>query len=148
MNDAERPAGTPLARWPHRFSAVPALPMNPVRRQPRTSSLVKLAELGIAAPQVVGHRLTRMATAGPVLSPRDQREFAEMVWEKQRAFTQAYMGMLSAAFVFQQRWWLSMLTGRTPSWNTAAHQMFSRALTPVHRKATSNARRLGRIAHR
>ena len=54
-----------------------------------TRSAVQLAELAWAAPQVVAHRLGRMAQAGPILSDRDRREFTGMVVEKQLAFAQA-----------------------------------------------------------
>ncbi|HEY1226452.1 MAG TPA: hypothetical protein VGF26_03960, partial [Ramlibacter sp.] len=49
----------------------------------------RTAELAFAAPQVVAHRLQRMAIAGPQLSGRDRKEFTGMVVEKQLAFTQA-----------------------------------------------------------
>jgi hypothetical protein len=63
------------------------------RKTPRTSSgAIKLAELALAAPQVVAHRLTSMALAGPVLSARDCKEFAGMVREKHVALALGCMG--------------------------------------------------------
>jgi len=50
------------------------------------SNAAKLAELGLAAPLVVAHRIARMALAGPLPSARDRLEFAEMVIDKQVAF--------------------------------------------------------------
>jgi len=53
------------------------------KRSRSAPALIKLAELGVAAPQVVSHRLTRMALAGPALNARDRKEFTGMVVEKQ-----------------------------------------------------------------
>ena len=62
----------------------------------------KSAELAVAVPQVVAHRLTRMAIAGSVLSERDRKEFDLMVAEKQAAFTQAWQAMAKQAFAANQ----------------------------------------------
>ena len=51
----------------------------------RRGSASQLVDLGIAAPQVVAHRLARMAAAGTTPSARDRREFTGMVLEKQTA---------------------------------------------------------------
>jgi hypothetical protein len=130
----------------------------PNRRSPRSSSAAgKLAELSLAAPQVVAHRLTRMALAGPVLSSRDRKEFTGMVHEKQLAFSQGLMGAwLEVARVNQAM----LLSAMTSLWTpksplararTSARQMNSgmntvadKFLAPVHRKAVSNARRLAK----
>ena len=48
----------------------------PSHHKRKTMSLIiKAAELAFAVPQVVAHRVTRMAIAGPSLSERDQKEF-------------------------------------------------------------------------
>lgn len=114
-----------------------------------TRSAVQLAELAWAAPQVVAHRLGRMAQAGPILSDRDRREFTGMVVEKQLAFAQAWAAMGAAALRWQQTFVLSLLSGA--SWGqhrsraaSAAAQMAGSAIAPVHRKAVANARRLAR----
>ena len=66
----------------------------PTRRTRKTKSLVlKAAELAIAVPQVVAHRVTRMAIAGPALSARDRKEFELMVAEKKSAFSEAWNAM-------------------------------------------------------
>jgi hypothetical protein len=118
----------------------------------------KTMETAMAAPQVVAHRMTRMATAGAHPSLRDQKEFAGMVAEKQQAFVQSWMAMAVETLRLQQQIWSSLWTvGATP-WSrkqaaslTAARRMQSAAvsiaekgLAPVHRKAVSNARRLNR----
>ena len=118
----------------------------------------KALDLSIAAPQVVAHRLTRMALAGPVPNARDQKEFTGMVLEKQLAFAQSWWGAWNAAM--QAPWtmawstWQTALSGgmlsNSPwgmwkmaerSWAPAA-QVVNAALTPIERKASSNARRL------
>ena len=58
-------------------------------RKKSTSAAAKLAEISIASPQVIAHRVTRMAMSGPVLSERDRKEFTNMVQEKQVAFAQS-----------------------------------------------------------
>lgn len=122
--------------------------VKPKRSSARSIS-AKLAEVGVAAPQVVAHRLTRMALAGPVLSARDRKEFTGMVAEKQAAFTQAWFGMLAESMRLQQQLVLSLFTFSTPQQHSARiHKAASRianaGIAPVHRKATANARRLVR----
>lgn len=121
----------------------------PKRSTRDTRSALQLTELAWAAPQVVAHRLGRMALAGPNLSERDRREFTGMVVEKQLAFVQAWTAMLAAALRWQQTFVLSLLSGA--SWDqhrahalSAAAQAAAGALAPVHRKAVANARRLAR----
>ena len=61
----------------------------PSRRKHKTKPLIaKAAELAFAAPQVVAHRVTRMAIAGPSLSERDRKEFQRMGAEKTAAFSE------------------------------------------------------------
>jgi hypothetical protein len=43
---------------------------------------MKTGEMMLASAQVIGHRTGRMATAGPLPSARDQREFTLMAQEK------------------------------------------------------------------
>ena len=67
----------------------------------RTAS--ELLDISMAVPQVINHRLTRMALSGPVLSARDQKEFTRMVVEKQVAFSQAWLTMGAEMFKVQQQ---------------------------------------------
>ncbi|MCG2595387.1 hypothetical protein LZ009_21625 [Ramlibacter sp. XY19] len=100
-------------------------------------------ELALAVPQVVAHRLTRMALAGPTLSARDRKEFQGMGQEKLVAFWQSWFGMGWAMAQMWQKAWLAALQGaRMPSIDT--NHILSQALAPVHRKATANAKRLAR----
>jgi len=134
------------------------LPM-PVNRSRRQQSLpVQVAELAAAVPQVVAHRITRMALAGPVLSARDRKEFSGMVSEKQAAFMQSWQGMFAAAVRSNQN--LALAMSRSLLSPSASHpasslrlakqinhsllKVASEGLRPLHRKATANAKRLAR----
>src|SRR5262245_43792387 len=113
------------------------------------ATAVKALELAVAAPQVIAHRVSRMALAGPVPSARDRQEFTRMVVEKQLAFGQAWMAWSMEALGLQQRLLFAWFAGAAP------HQHASRlrsgvarlshsGLAPIHRKAVANARRLAR----
>ena len=114
-------------------------------------------DISLAAPQVIAHRLTRMVFAGPNPSARDHKEFTGMVQEKQLAFAQAWWAASQAAWQgpWMASWsaWQSLCSGRTltnpwAAWSLAqkamapSAQIWSAALTPIQRKAVSNARRL------
>lgn len=130
---------------------------NQTRRKTKSTSL-KLAELAVAVPQVVGHRLTRMALAGPVLSARDRREFDLMVAEKGAAFQDAYKAMFAQslranqalASSFLQSVWAPSAKGGASAAKTASqlHRaalgVLGKGLGPVHRKAVANAKRLAK----
>ncbi len=112
----------------------------------------------MAVPQVVAHRVARMALAGPKLSPRDRKEFERMVAEKNDAVGEAWRAMAAqtakvnqalAASFFQS--FLLAAQGRKSSaaspavqWQKAALSVLGKGLAPVHRKAVANARRLAR----
>ena len=119
-------------------------------RRSRRSSASHLVDLGIAAPQVVAHRLARMAAAGGTLSARDRREFTGMVLEKQTAFAQGWIAMWVEAALVQQQFLLACLSGTpwtaTQALRAGAHweQVLVRGLAPLRNKAVANARRLGR----
>ena len=125
------------------------------RKRATTSLTIKAAELAVAVPQVVAHRLTRMALSGPKLSPRDRKEFQLMVAEKKVAFGESWSAMARKAALANQALagsiFKSLLSGRLPSATTSAAQFHRDALSvlgkgvaPVHRKAVANAKRLGR----
>ena len=131
----------------------------PFRRKRQTSSLaVKLAELTFAVPQVVAHRVARMAIAGPTLSPRDRREFKLMSAEKTAAFSESWNAMTMRAFsanqalavsVFRSFW--SPSRRGIPSAGAVSARLqgialdvLGKGLSPVHRKAVANAKRLAR----
>jgi hypothetical protein len=114
----------------------------------------------MAVPQVVAHRVGRMATAGPAPSARDRKEFQLMGAEKTAAFYESWAAMGWAAMKAQQSMATSMMRSLTvmptlgrplpglPSSTALAHHtlnVLSRGLAPVHRRAVGNAKRLGKI---
>jgi hypothetical protein len=115
-------------------------------------------DLALAAPQVVAHRLARMAAAGPRPSARDQREFTRMVAEKQQAFQQSWTAMGLQSMVAGQsmalawmRLWATPWPGGAwnghalaSQWQNALWGVVDKGLTPVRRTAVANARRLSR----
>ena len=127
------------------------------RRIRRSVSLAtKSAQLAWAAPQVVAHRVTRMALAGSDPSSRDRREFALMGAEKSAAFLASWNAMAMQAARAQQAFLLSWFKAVWMPWlgtrmtaASVANQMQNAALGiaasglgPVHRRAVANARRL------
>ena len=128
----------------------------PLRRHRNAVSLAtRNAELALAAPQVIAHRMARMAAATYPLSARDQKEFHGMGAEKLRAFADSWQAMALQAVRANQtlaagmlkNFWVPCAWGRVavPSvaqLQNAALGVLSKGLAPVHRKATSNARRL------
>jgi hypothetical protein len=105
-------------------------------KSPRRTSAQRLAtqamELTLATPQVMAHRLTRMAMAGPLPSARDQREFNLMGQEKVQAFQQSWAAM----------WMQALATPMQPA------KVLAAGMAPVHTKAVANARRLGKAKPR
>ncbi|AKC88339.1 polyhydroxyalkanoate granule-associated phasin [Pseudoxanthomonas suwonensis] len=120
------------------------------RKSRKASAALQWAQLGLAAPQVVAHRLGRMAAAGPVLSARDRREFLGMAMEKPVAFAQSWTAMWVETVLAQQQLALSLFTGVPGLAWQARHaeatldRIAARGLAPVRRKAVANARRLAR----
>ncbi len=123
------------------------------RRSSSHAAAAKLAELSLAVPQVVNHRLTRMALAGPTPSARDRKEFTGMVLEKPLAFSQAWTTAWTEGFRLQQQWMLTLLSGASPATQlartqAAAARLLNKSLAPVHGKAVANAKRLARTKRR
>ena len=122
----------------------------PSRRRRSPSTLAaQSAALAVAVPQVVAHRLTRLAMAGPKPSARDRREFHRMGAEKIAAFQESWMAMAAESWriqmqVAQSLWFPWLAAGRAPAWTSqrAARAILGRGLAPVRRKAVANARRL------
>src|SRR5215471_13574882 len=120
----------------------------PTLRHSRSSARLatQAFELSMAAPQVIVHRITRLAFAGLSPSARDRREFHRMGAEKVAAFYESWNAMylallranLNLALSPFQFWWSS---GR--GWRTSMG-VLDAGLAPIHRRATANARRLRR----
>ena len=123
---------------------------------------IKAAELGVAAPLVVAHRLTRMALADRTPSMRDQREFTRMGAEKVAALHESWNAMFREAMQIQQGIATSIWRSYWSSWLNATSsavlpkidlphatlRVLSRGMTPVHRRAVANAKRLSRTRFR
>ena len=111
------------------------------------------AELGFAVPEVIAHRLTRMALAGFFPSSRDRQELYRMGAEKVLTFYESWNGMLLAAwhanlqlFFSAPAWsasWVSRQgqVARTHLQRTALDILHS-GVSPIHRRAVANAKRL------
>ena len=123
-----------------------------------TSMAIQAAELAVAVPQVVAHRVARMAMAGPALSSRDRIEFQRMGNEKTVALWASWnamaLQMMRANQLFMaslmRASWSVWLTGKVPTGLGApelqrvALGVMAKGLAPVHRTAVANARRLAR----
>jgi hypothetical protein len=117
-------------------------------------------EFSIAAPQVLTHRLARLAFAGPAPSARDRIEFQRMGSEKAAAFYESWNAMLIHCLRVQQAmllpWFAS--AGRVPNLTEPARQwiaLWTHAMdglaasaAPFHRRVVANAARLGRHGSR
>lgn len=121
-----------------RRAVVPLVPVAPLALWWQLG--LKSLEMLTASGQVIGMRVGRMARAGPTPSARDRKEFSLMVSEKARAATQSGW---AAAAQLQSGWW-QLWMRLWQQWLGVSHA----ALLPVHRAATANARRLGRIETR
>lgn len=132
------------------------------RSRPPRPFHAQAAELAWAVPQVVAHRLTRIAKAGAKPTQRDRKEFARMFAEKHDAFGESWQAMARHALHSQQsfaaafaRAALTPLTARKKAGShafalqlqmqQAALAMLGKGLAPVHRRAVANAKRLGKI---
>jgi hypothetical protein len=137
------------------------------KRTPGSAQVMaQVGKLSVAVPQVIAHRVGRMAAAGPVLSARDRKEFVGMVVEKQVAFAQSMQGMWLASLQAQQNLWQAWSRSLAqslwqPPWmapaassglarqaQRAGLSVISQGLAPLERKASSNARRLARTRRR
>jgi hypothetical protein len=115
-------------------------------------------ELGIAAPQVIAHRVSRMASAGNSPSARDREEFRRMGIEKIAAANEAWIAMATQAYLENQKLALNFMQSVWFPWirraptaksasrqlNKAAASILGKGMMPVRRRAVANAKRLNR----
>lgn len=136
--------------------------MNANSRRKAARLSAQTSQMMLAAPQVVAHRLRRMAVAGSRPSASDQREFHRMGAEKLAAFGEAWQAMTlqmlkshqQIAASMMRSWWpggavrggpkAAPLTQAAAAWQQAALDVLGQGIRPVHRRAVANARRLGR----
>ena len=137
-------------------------PMPSKRRNAPKSLAAKSAELAFAVPQVVAHRVARMALAGSSPSDGDRREFNKMISEKQAAFSQAWIAMATETFRANQSIAASLFgsflspraTTKTSTasisrkMQRAANSIASKGLAPIHRTAVANSKRLAKLKSR
>ncbi|MEP7085672.1 MAG: polyhydroxyalkanoate granule-associated phasin [Betaproteobacteria bacterium] len=107
-----------------------------------TDLAMKTAEMMVASAQVIGHRTTRMAKAGPSPSARDRKEFALMGQEKLEAARESAQAMSLRMFGMNQRLgtravaqmlattsaMMALAGSRTPGQSVARHAALMRSL--------------------
>jgi len=112
------------------------------RRRPK-SLAAQTVDLAFAVPQVVAHRVARMA---------DRQEMHRMSTEKFTAFGEAWSAMALETWLAQQKMALSFMQSfwlpGTRQINNAAMDILASGMTPIRRRAVANARRLGRPRRR
>ena len=131
-------------------------------RRSRNSIARHSAAIALTAPQVVAHRLMRMALAGPMPSLRDQREFSRMGAEKVTAFYESWNAMCMQSWHIQQELWSRSLRTMWFPWQarafdparqmlafqSATTRILEKGMAPVRKRTVANARRLGRTRTR
>lgn len=132
--------------------------MTQTRRRKRHTVAVQAAELSAAVPQVVFHRMARLAMAGIHPKPGDRAEFRRMGAEKVAAWQESWLAMWQQAWVLQQQVLSAMVQAAWSPWSgerpsparvhrqlsESTADIVSKGLAPVHRRAVANARRLSR----
>ncbi len=136
--------------------------MNAASKRKAARLSAQTAEMLIAAPQVVVHRLGRMALSGPRPSIKDQREFQRMSTEKLVAFGEAWRAMTLQVLKSNQQLASSMMRSAWPAAVTgrgttslplaqmvadlegATLDVLGQGIRPMHRRAVANAKRLSR----
>jgi len=131
------------------------------RRRRKSKSLAAQSfELGIAAPQVIAHRVARMASAGISPSARNLAEFQRMGIEKIAAVNEAWTAMATQALLENQKFALAWMQSLWFPWMRPTRKSLSRQLNravvgilgkgvaPVRRRVVANAKRLGRTNRR
>jgi hypothetical protein len=133
---------------------------------------LKVWEMWMAVPQVIAMRIARFASAGIFPGARDRKEFALMRQEKLAAFSESASAMTTQFYRMNQeialngiRQWWSIWTkpwlalgSHAPRKRVIAPPLLpspaavarvaEKGLAPIHRRATRNARRLGKLRKR
>ena len=105
-----------------------------MRRRRRAKSLaVQLFELGVAAPQVIAHRMARA---------HDHAELQRMAIEKLAAASEAWTAMAAQALLESQKLARTGLPSKRA--NAAALRILAKGVAPIRRRAVANAKRLRR----
>ena len=107
-----------------------------------TDLALKTGEMMVASAQVIGHRTSRMAKAGPAPNARDRKEFALMGQEKLEAARESSQAMAMRMLGMNQRLagraaaqmaattaaMMALATSRTPGQSVARHAALMRTL--------------------
>jgi hypothetical protein len=132
-----------------------------VRRRRQSKSICdKCADLVVAVPQVIAHRVARAALAAPILSQRDLKEFQRMASEKPAAFAESGWQMALQMYRLNQQILGSMsrmfwaphsldafwTTSAATQMQRAGWAVFDKGLAPIHRRAVSNVKRLAKTS--
>lgn len=121
------------------------------RRKSRLAT--QAIELGLAVPEVVARRLTRMVLAASSPTAADREEFMRMHTEKVCAFYESWGAMILASYRANLQFFLSVpawsaiwLTPGRWSRGSAVHRsmldIVASGVAPIHRRAIGNAKRL------
>ena len=119
-------------------------------------------EMMLASAQVIGHRTSRMALAGPAPNARDRREMALMGREKIEAGTRSAQAMAAQMMTMSQPWgalafrqllrnsaaFMSLAGSRTPSQLIARQAALARALGQSAVSMADLSKDAARLAHR
>jgi hypothetical protein len=136
--------------------------MGPRTKSKAKSLAVKATELALAAPQVVVHRMARMAMSGALPSEHDAKEFQLMIKEKEVAFGLSFEAMAKESALAQRALSATMVgsfwsptfhgsgspLGLALQVQAAALGIMNKGLSPVHQKAVANAKRLSKVRAR
>ena len=137
--------------------------MSSRRGRSKTALTVQAAEVALAAPAVVAHRVARMALAGSRPSSRDRHEFHLMTAEKVLAFYESWNAMAletlrtsgNFGFLMADAFLRHWSSGARPSvgaasrlMHRAARDVLGAGFAPVHRRVVANAKRLRRARSR
>jgi hypothetical protein len=136
------------------------------------SNAMKAWEMWLAIPQVIAMRTARLATAGVFPDARDRKEFTLMGQEKLAAFSESANAMTTQFYRMNQemalngmrQWWgiwtkpwlaFSSFPPRKPTLPppllpspATFARVVEKGLTPIHKRATRNAKRLGKLRKR
>ena len=117
---------------------------------------VKTAELALASPQVIAHRMGRIAMSGVFPKAGDRDELRRMGAEKVSAFYESWNAMAMQMLRANQtlaislwRWyWQSWFTGQSTAWRVPSQSalalgVLSSGMAPIHRRVMANVKRLG-----
>ena len=132
--------------------------MSPATQRKVNQLARQTAQLSFAAPQVIAHRVGRMATSGIAPRSDDVQEFNRMYMEKVAAFSESWQAMglqaMQSQFKLMSTWmgafsrpgmWMQPWTRNAPvseQWQKSMLDIMNTGMKPVRGRAVANARRL------